>query len=50
MLDSSNLKEFVDDNFKFDENERKFSERLENTVGQFLLFPLYFQNNCAADT
>ena len=37
----------MDDNFKFDENGRKFSKRLENTVGkgeiaryeQFLLFP-----------
>ena len=40
------LKEFADDNFKFDENGRKFSKRVENTVGkgeiaryqQFLLF------------
>ena len=33
-LDSSKLKEFADDNFKFDENGRKFSKRLENTVGK----------------
>ena len=32
MLDSSKLKEFADDNFKFDENRTKFSEWLENTV------------------
>ena len=47
ILDSSKLKEFADDNFKFDENGRKLSKRVENTVGkgeiaryeQFLLFP-----------
>ena len=47
ILDSSKLKEFADDNFRFDENGRKFSKRVENTVGkgeiaryeQFLLFP-----------
>ena len=46
ILDSSKLKEFADDNFKFDENERKLSKRVGNTVGkgeiaryeQFLLF------------
>ena len=45
-----NLKEFADDNFKFDENGRKLSKRVENTVGkgeiaryeQFLLFPQCF--------
>ena len=31
ILDLSNLKEFADDNFKFDENGRKFSERVQNT-------------------
>ena len=39
--------EFADDNFKFDENDRQFSERVVNTLGkgdiafykQFLLFP-----------
>ena len=30
----SKLKEFADDNFKFDENGRKLSKRLENTVGK----------------
>ena len=50
FLDSSKLKEFADDNFKFDENGRKLSKRVENTVGkgdivryeQFLLFPQCF--------
>ena len=53
ILNSSKLKEFADDNFKFDENDRKFSERVVNTVGkgeiaryeQFLLFPQCFQKN-----
>ena len=50
ILDSSKLREFADDNFKFDENGRKLSKREENTVGkgeiapseQFLLFPQCF--------
>ena len=50
-LDSSELKEFAEDNFKFDENGRKLSKWVENTVGkgqiarceQFLLFPRCFQ-------
>ena len=54
ILDSSNLKEFADDNFKFDENGRKLSKRVENTMGkgeiaryeQFLLFPQCFQKAC----
>ena len=33
-LDSSKLKEFADYNFKFDENEKKFSKWVENTVGK----------------
>ena len=45
------MKEFADYNFRFDESERKFSERVENTVGkgevaryeQFLLVPQCFQ-------
>ena len=49
ILDSSKLKEFTDDNFKFDENGRKFSKWVENTEGkgeiahylQFLLFPVF---------
>ena len=51
MLDWSKLKQFADDNFKFDENSRKFSKQVENTVGkgeiacykQFLVFPQCFQ-------
>ena len=51
ILDYSKLKEFADDNFRFDENGRKFSKRVENNVGkggtahyeQFLLFPQSFQ-------
>ena len=58
MLDSSKLKEVADDNFKFDENGRKFSKQVENTVGkgeiacyeQFLLFPQCFQKTCSTDT
>ena len=49
-----NSKEFADDNFKFDENGRKLSKLVENTVGkgkiahyeQFLLFPQCFQKAC----
>ena len=48
-MDSPKLKEFADDNFNFDENGRKFSKRVENTVGkgeiaryeQFLHFPVF---------
>ena len=44
----------ADYNFKFDENSRKFSKRIENTVGkgeiaryeQFLLFPQCFLKAC----
>ena len=54
ILDSFKLKEFVDDNFKFDKIGRKFSKQVENTVGkgeiacneQFLLFPQCFQKAC----
>ena len=57
ILDSSKLKEFADDNFKFGENSRKFSKQVENTVekgeislyNQFLLFPKLFQKTCTAD-
>ena len=34
ILDSFKLKEFADDNFKFDENCRKLSKWVENTVGK----------------
>ena len=55
---SKKLKEFADDNFKFDQNGRKFSKRVENTVGkgqiahyeQFVLFPQCFQKTCTVDT
>ena len=48
------MKEFADDNFKFDENGRKLSKHVENTVGkgeiahyeQFLLFQQWFQKAC----
>ena len=51
---SSKLREFADNNSKFDENGRKFPKRLENTEGkalqeQFLLSPHCFQNTCPAD-
>ena len=54
ILDWFNLKQFADDNFKLDENSRKFCKRVENTVGkgeiarheQFLLFPQCFQKAC----
>ena len=53
ILDSSKLKEFAEDNFKFDENDRMFSKQTENTVvkgeiahyEQFLLFPQCFQTS-----
>ena len=58
ILDSSQLKEFADNNFKLDEKDRKFSKWVENTVGkgeiaryeQFLLFSQCFQKTCTADT
>ena len=34
MLDSSKLKVFAGDNFKLDENGRKFSKPVENIVGK----------------
>ena len=54
ILDWSKLKQFEAYIFKFDENSRKFSKRVENTVGtgeiaryeQFLLFPQCFQKAC----
>ena len=52
------MKVIADDNFRFDENGRKFSKWVENTVGkgeiaryeQFLPSPQYFQKTCTADT
>ena len=57
ISDSSKVKEFADANFKVDENGRKFSECVENTVGkgeiaryeQFLLSTQFFQKACTAD-
>ena len=54
ILDSSKLKEFADDNFKFYENRRNFSKQVKNTVRkgeiahykQFLLFPECFLKAC----
>ena len=34
ILDRSNLKQSADDNSEFGENSRKFSKRVENTVGK----------------
>ena len=58
FLGSFVLKDFADDNFKFDENGRKLSKPVENTVGkgeiaryeQLLLFPQCFQKACNVDT
>ena len=58
ILDSSKLKEFADDNFRFDEYGRKFPKSVGNTVGkgeiaryeQFLLFPQCFKKTLSADT
>ena len=33
-LDFSKLKEFADDNFKYDENGRKFSKLVKNAAGK----------------
>ena len=57
VLDPSKLKKIADNNFKFDDNGRKFSKRVENTEGkgeiaryeQFLLFPQCFQKTYTAD-
>ena len=54
ILDSSKLKDFADNNLKFEENGRKLFKPVENTVGkgeiaryeQFLLFPQCFQKAC----
>ena len=48
------MKEYADDNFKFDKNGRKLFKQEENTVGkgeiarykQFLCFPQCFQKAC----
>ena len=51
------IEKFAKDNFKFDENDGKFSKGIENTVGkgeidrykQFLLLPRCFQKTCSAE-
>ena len=58
ILDSSKLKAFADDNFKFNQNGRKLSKWAENTVEkgeiarykQFFFFPHCFQKTYTADT
>ena len=58
ILYSSKLKEFADDDFKFDKKSIKFSKRIANAVGrgeivhyeQFLLFPQCFQNISNVDS
>ena len=57
ILESSKLFEFADDNFKFDENARKFSKWVKNSVGkgeiacykQLLLLSQCFQETYSAD-
>ena len=52
------MKGLADDNFKFDENGRKLSKRVENTVENheisrhwhFFFFPQCFLKICTADT
>ena len=34
ILNSSKLKEFADENFRFDENGRKFFKHVKNTMGK----------------
>ena len=52
------MKDFADDNFKFDENGDEISKRVENNEGkgenarfeQLLLFPQCFQKTYATNT
>ena len=58
IVDSPKLKEFTDDNFKFDEKGRKYFKWVENTVEKgeiaryehFRLFPQCFLKTCTTDT
>ena len=58
ILDPSKLKEFAENNFRYDETGRKFSKLVENIAGkgeiaryeQFLLFPQCFQKTRTVDT
>ena len=55
LPNNSKLKEFAENNFKFDENGIKLSKRVENTVEkgeiaryeEFLLVPQCFQKACS---
>ena len=57
-LDSSKLREFADDNFKFDENGRKFSKTGRKHFGKMRNCSLravspyrtMFSKDCTADT
>ena len=42
ILDSSKLKEFADDNFRFDGNGRKFFKWEENTVEYHAITPVIY--------
>ena len=58
LSQATTFRRFQTDNFKLNENGRKFSKWVEDTVGkgeiaryeQFLLFPQCFQKICTADT
>ena len=57
ISESSKLKEFAEDNCKFDESGRELSKLVENNVGkgeiahyeQFILFQQCFQRTCTVD-
>ena len=49
ILDSTKLKEFADNNLKFDENGTKSSTRIENATGKGEIAEC-FQKTCTADT
>ena len=49
ILDWSKMKQIEDDIFRFDENSRKFSKRVENTVGKGEIAQC-FQKACFLET
>ena len=49
ISESFKPKEFADDNSKFEENGRKFSKRVENTVGKRAI-ACYAQKTYTVDT
>ena len=57
ILDSSKLKEFADDNLRFDQSGSKLFKKVENTMRegeiaryeQFLFFPQCFEKSFTAD-